>query len=129
MMKGGKMGWLVNKLHKLGELLDRPLFYLDNRLNMIKVPAGIVLVMVGGWLISVALKYSALWYLGLAGGVLLLFGLLYLFLPDWLSALSRLSDRPLFSTDNFVWGARKSISLILIICALYIFFTVYLSIK
>lgn len=140
------MGWLVTaeivsllagllllladkKLHKLGELLNRPVFYLDGLLKAVKLPAGIVLVIVGGWFISLALKYSALWYLGLAGAVLLIFGLLYLFLPDWLSPLSQLSDRLLFSTDEFVLGARKTIGIILIVCALYIFFAVYLSIK
>lgn len=140
------MGWLVTaeivsllagllllladkKLHKLGELLNRPVFYLDGLLKAVKLPAGIVLVIVGGWFISLALKYSALWYLGLAGAVLLIFGLLYLLLPDWLGPLSRLSDRLLFSTDEFVLGARKTIGIILIVCALYIFFAVYLSIK
>jgi len=140
------MGWLVTaelisllagvllliadkKLHTLGEFLNKPLFYFDNLINGIKIPAGIALVLVGGWIISVAFQYPALWALGVAGAVLLLLGLLYLFFPVWLVSLSSISNQLLFSTDDFVMGARKSIGIILIVCALYIFFAVYLSIK
>ena len=140
------MGWLVfaeivsllagllllladNHLHKFSVLLNKPLFYMDGLVNSVKVPAGILLVIIGGWLISVALGYPALWSLGLVGALLVIFGLLYLFLPHWLVPLSKLSDKFIFSTDDFVLGARKSIGIILIVCALYIFFAVYLSLK
>ncbi len=140
------MGWLVTaelvsllagvlllmadkKLHKLGEFMNKPFVYVDNLVNGIKIPAGIVLVLVGGWFLSVALRYPSLWVLGAVGAFLLLFGLLYLFFPAWLGSLSLISNQLLFSTDDFVMGARKSIGVILIVCALYIFFAVYLSLK
>jgi hypothetical protein len=120
--------WADN-LHKLSVLLNKPIFYLDGLVNSVKVPAGILLVIGGGWLISVALGYPSIWCLGLVGAVLILFGLLYLFLPNWLVPLSKISDKFIFSTDDFVLGARKSIGIILIVSALYIFFAVYLSLK
>ncbi len=140
------MGWLVTaelvsllagvlllmadkKVHKLGEFLNKPFVYLDNFVNSVKIPAGILLVLFGGWFFSVSIKYPSLWLLGVVGIVLLLFGFLYLFLPGWLGSLSKISNQLLFSTDDFVMGARKSIGVILIICALYIFFAVYLSVK
>lgn len=140
------MGWLVaaelisllagvlllmadRKFNKLGEFLNRPFIYFDNLVNGMKIPAGIVLILAGGWFISIAWQYPSLWTLGAAGAFLLLFGFLYLFFPAWLGSLSRLSNQLLFSTDDFVMGARKSIGLILIVCALYIFFAVYLSVK
>ncbi len=140
------MGWLVTaelvsllagvlllmanrKLSKLGEFLNRPFIYFDNVVNSIKMPAGIVLVLAGGWFLSVAVQYPALWALGVVGALLLLFGFLYLFVPAWLGSLSKISNQLLFSTDDFVMGARKSIGLILIVCALYIFFAVYLSVR
>ena len=140
------MGWLVTaeivslltgflllladkNIHKLSRFLNKPLFYLDGMVNSVKIPAGIVLVIVGGWLVSVALGYQSLWFLGLMGVVVIVFGLFYLFLPNWLVPLSKISDKFIFSTDDFVLGARKSIGIILIVCALYIFFAVYLSLK
>ena len=140
------MGWLVaaeiislltglfllladNNVHKLSVLLNKPVFYLDDLVSTIKLPAGIALLIIGGWLVSVALAYAQLWFLSLMGAVVILFGLLYLFLPDWLAPLSNISDKFIFSTDDFVLGARKSIGIILIVCALYIFFAVYLSLK
>jgi hypothetical protein len=140
------MGWLVtaeivslltgllllladDNLHKISLLLNKPIFYLDGAVNSVKVPAGIMLVIIGGWLVSVALGYPALWALGAVGALLVLFGLLYLFQPNWLAPLSKISDKFIFSTDDFVLGARKSIGIILIVCSLYIFFAVYLSMK
>jgi hypothetical protein len=140
------MGWLVaaeiislltgllllladNNIHKLSVLLNKPVFYLDEMVGSIKMPAGIALVIIGGWLVSVALGYPQLWFLSLMGAVVILFGLLYLFLPNWLVPLSNISDKFIFSTDDFVLGARKSIGIIMIVCALYIFFAVYLSLK
>ncbi len=140
------MGWLVTaelvsllagvlllmankKLSRLGEYFNRPFVYLDNLINGIKIPAGIVLILAGGWFFSVALQYPSLWPLGAVGAFLLLFGIAYLFLPSWLASLSKISNQLLFSTDDFVMGARRSIGIILIVCALYIFFAVYLSVK
>jgi hypothetical protein len=110
-------------------LLNKPVLFLDGVVNSVKIPAGIVLVIIGGWLVSVALGYPALWVLGAAGVLLVLFGLIYLFQPNWLVPLSKISDKFIFSTDDFVLGARKSIGIILIVCSLYIFFAVYLSLK
>jgi hypothetical protein len=140
------MGWLViaelaslltgllllladKNFHRVSALLNKPIFYLDGLINSVKLPAGIMLVICGGWLISVALGHFSLWFLGALGAVLVLFGLLYLFLPNWLGPLSKISDKFIFSTDDFVLGARKSIGIILIVCALYIFFAAYLSFK
>jgi len=140
------MGWLVaaelvsllagvlllmadKKLSKLGAFLNKPFVYLDNLVNGVKIPAGIVLILAGGWFVSVAWQYPVLWPLGAVGALLLIFGILYLFFPAGLGSLSKISNQLLFSTDDFVMGARKSIGIILVVCALYIFFAVYLSVR
>ncbi len=109
--------------------VNRPVAYIDGILAGIRIPAGIALVITGGWLISVAFNYPELWYLHLVGVLALFFGLLYLFLPQWLATLSTAADRLLFSTDELVLGTRKSFGIILILVALYIFYAVYLLVK
>ncbi|MCU0640537.1 MAG: hypothetical protein MUC35_00425 [Candidatus Margulisbacteria bacterium] len=114
-------------LKKLGDLLNTPLGQIDGVLLAARIPAGIALVIVGGWIISVAFAYPELWYLHLVGGLLLAFGLLYLFLAQWLTVLSQLCDQLLLSTDDLVLGTRKSFGVVLIVIALYIFYAAYLS--
>lgn len=112
--------------NNLGELLNKPVAYIDNALSAVRIPAGIVLVIIGGWIISVGFNYPMLWYLHLFGALIIFFGLLYLFLPQWLVLLSRLADQSLFSTDELVLGTRKSFGIILIIVAIYIFYVAFL---
>jgi hypothetical protein len=89
----------------------------------------VVLVVIGGWLISVAFGYPSLWYLHIMGVIVLFFGLLYLFLPDWLDWLSSVLDRILLSTDEAVIAARKSLGIILVISAIYVFYSAYLVLR
>ena len=141
------MGWLItaevvsllaglfllfssDRIRQMSHFLDRPITYIDNLLESIRIPTGILLVIAGGWIISVAFGYSLLWYLHVPGVVIVLFGLCYLFLPNWLSRLSIVADRFLFSTDDFILTLRKSAGVASLVCAVYIFFAVvYMSAK
>jgi len=116
-------------LRTIGEILNRPVAYIDGIVTAIRLPAGIALVIVGGWVISVAINYPMLWYLHLLGIINLFFGLVYLFLPQWLEMLSRMADQLLLSTDELVLGTRKSLGVILIVVAIYIFYAAYLASK
>ncbi|MDD5593540.1 MAG: hypothetical protein PHG97_02205 [Candidatus Margulisbacteria bacterium] len=136
------MGWLVSaqlisllaglmllfageKLRQYDTILNQPIAYLDDLLGSIVIPVGIVLVIIGGWIVSVAVNYPALWYLHLLGGLVIVFGLLYLFLPDWLDRLSKNANQLFFSTDEFVNSANKSIGVILLISAVFMFIAAY----
>jgi hypothetical protein len=114
-------------LKVIGDIMNKPLGHIDSAVLSVRIPAGIVLVIVGGWVISVAFGYPELWYLHLVGGIILLFGLLYLFLAQWLSVISRIADQLLLSTDDLVLGTRKSFGVVLIVIAIYIFYSAYLS--
>ncbi|MFA5113642.1 MAG: hypothetical protein WC529_05025 [Candidatus Margulisiibacteriota bacterium] len=116
-------------LQKIGEVLNKPIASIDGAVMGIRLPAGIALVIVGGWIISVAFGYTSLWYLHLIGALILFFGLLYLFLPQWLGIVSRVADQLLLSTDELVLGTRKSFGVVLIVVAIYIFYSAYLSVR
>lgn len=116
-------------LQKIGEILNKPVASIDGAVMGIRLPAGIALVIVGGWIISVAFGYASLWYLHLIGALILFFGLLYLFLPQWLGIVSRIADQLLLSTDELVLGTRKSFGVVLIVVAIYIFYSAYLSVR
>lgn len=113
----------------MGAFLNKPVGYIDSKLSAYRMLVGIVLVIVGGWVISVAFRYPELWYLHLIGAVVLFFGLLYLFLPGWLDWLSKILDQILLSTDEAVIGARKSLGIILIVVAIYVFYSAYLMLR
>lgn len=116
-------------LPALGAVLNKPVAYIDEKLRAIRILTGIVLVIIGGWVISVAFSYPELWYLHLIGVIALFFGFLYLFLPEWLAWLSKVSDQVLLSTDEIILGARKSVGIILILVAIYVFYSLYLITK
>ncbi|MBI5078865.1 hypothetical protein HZB08_02465 [Candidatus Saganbacteria bacterium] len=116
-------------LHKVGDVLNRPIVFVDSKINSIRIPVGIVLVIIGGWIMSVGFSYPVLWYLHIIGVLALFFGLLYLFLPQWVMVISKVSDQLLFSTDELILGARKSLGVVLLIIAVYSFYAAYLTAK
>ena len=118
-----------NALVVLGSILNAPVATIDEKVKSYRILAGVVLVVIGGWLISVAFGYPSLWYLHIMGVIVLFFGLLYLFLPEWLDWLSSVLDRILLSTDEAVIAARKSLGIILIISSIYVFYSAYLVLR
>lgn len=110
----------------LGTALNRPIVSLDDKLKVIRIPLGLVLVAVAGWIISVAFNYPMLWYLHVVGMLILFFGLLYLFVPRWLDVLSKFLDQTMLTTDEILIGLRKAVGVVLVLAAIYIFYSVYL---
>ena len=127
LLTGTMLVFSSETLKMIGDILNKPVGNIDNALLSVRIPAGIVLVIIGGWIISVAFGYPELWYLHLVGGLVLLFGLLYLFLAQWLTIVSRIADQLLLSTDELVLGTRKSFGVVLIVIAIYIFYSAYLA--
>ncbi len=117
----------VEVLRRFWGYLNSPVAYVDSALEGVRVPVGVTLAIVGGWIVSVAYSYPTLWYLYLLGGIILFFGVLYLFIPRWMERLSDLADQVLFSTDELILGTRKSFGIILIVVGLYIYYAAYLS--
>ncbi len=116
-------------LLSLVTVLNKSLEFVDGKIKPFRIVLGIILVVIGGWVILVAFGYPGLWYLHPIGALILFFGLLYLFLPDWLEVSSKLSDRILLSTDEIIVGARKTFGILFIIIALYILYSAYLMLR
>jgi len=117
------------KLRKSAELLNKPIYHLDNFLSSIRIPVGAILIITGGWLVSVAFSYPESWYFHLIGVIAIFIGMLYIFLPEWLKIMAKMADQTLFSTDELVTGPRKIIGIVCLIVALYIFYAVFLILK
>ncbi len=113
----------------LGAALNKPVIYFDDKLKAVRIPLGLLMTGAGVWIISVAFNYPELWYLHLIGIVIVFFGLLYLFIPEWVAALSKFLDQVMLTTDELYVGTRKALGVILVLAAVYIFYSVYLMVK
>ena len=114
-----------NFLGGVGDVCNRVIMYLDEKLQPFKLWLGLLLVAVGAWLLYVVAKYPELGYLNSVWIVCMFFGLLFLFLPHWLTWLSSVSNKVVFSTDDVVIGSRKIIGIVIIIVSIYILYGAY----
>jgi hypothetical protein len=112
-------------LVNVGNVANSVVLYLDDKLQSIKAAVGILLVLVAAWLIFVVTKYPELSYLNALWLISLGFGLLFLFFANWLTWLSNVSNKVVFSTDDVVIGARKIIGVVLVIASVYMFYGAY----
>ena len=112
-------------LGKLGEICNRVLLYLDEILEPIKVWAGLLLLIIGGWVLYVSANYPEIVHLPPVWIICLAFGLLFLFMPNWLAWLSTVSNKVIFSTDEVVMGSRKIVGIVLLIIGIYIYYMLY----
>jgi hypothetical protein len=106
-------------------MFNRVVFFLDKKLAAMKKWIGLVLLLIGAWVLYVAVGYPEAVSLTPVWIVCLTFGFLFLFFGDWLTWLSNLSNQIVLSTDEAVMGARKIIGIILIIFSIYIFYASY----
>lgn len=112
-------------LKKLVDTTNKVIVYLDEKLQPVKLWVGLLLVVIAAWLLYVVANYPDLGYLTSVWVICLFFGLLFLFLPNWLSTLSNVSNKIIFSTDDVVLGSRKIIGIVLLIISIYIFYAAY----
>jgi hypothetical protein len=116
-------------LKVIGDFVNKPLGQIDDALRSVRLPAGIALVIVGGWMVSVSLAYPEFWYLYLISITVIAFGLFYLFLGQWLDGVARAADQPLLLTDTLELKAGRLFGIVLVVLALYIFCSVYLMVR
>ena len=111
-------------LGSVGRVCNQVVMYLDEKLNPFRLWIGILLLLIAAWFIYMAVSvpaaiFTVVWV------VALVFGLLFLFFPNWLAWLSRISNTVIFSTDDFVMGSRMVIGILLLIIGVYLFFMAY----
>ncbi|MDY6974342.1 MAG: hypothetical protein SV775_18810 [Thermodesulfobacteriota bacterium] len=109
-------------LERMGAVLNKPVLFLDEKLYRFHVFVGLLLAVIGGWLILVAFRYPDLWYLYLVGILALVLGLGYLFFAGWLAKFSNGADVVVLSTDEKLLKVRKVVGFISIVASIYILY-------
>ncbi len=106
-------------------VVDKIVFILDEQVQKIKLIVGFLLLAVAGWVFYLSLNPEIGRLLHPVWVIALVFGLLYLFFPKWLESLSKIANKSIFPTDQYVLGSAKVIGLLLLLSAAYIFYMVY----
>jgi len=107
------------------EIVDRVVFVLDEQVQKFRFPVGLGLVLVAAWVFYISMNPEIGAVLHPVWVIALIFGLLYLFFPKWLSALSQVANQSIFPTDNYVMGSSKVVGLFLLVAAAYIIYMAY----
>ena len=115
-------------LGRLGTVLNLVLFTLNGQTLRYRIWIGIVFLAIAAWVFYVGLQAPG-WYMVALWIVPLVFGLLFLFLPGWLSWMSKASNAMLLPTDELAIGWRRLIGILLIVAGLYILYGIFMSMK
>jgi hypothetical protein len=115
-------------LGRLGTVLNAVLFTLNGQTLRYRFWIGLVFLAIAVWIFYVGLQVAA-WYIIASWMVALVFGLLFLFLPGWLTWMSKASNVMLVSTDELAIGWRRVIGIALIVSSIYIFYGIFMSMK
>ena len=114
-----------DSVKKVSDLLNRIIFHLDEALCSARLASGLILLLLGGWIVYTGMAHPVFSYLTLVGGLIVVFGLLYLFFPSWLGAMSDWADRIMLSTDDIIFHARRISGVVLILISLYIVYSAF----
>jgi len=115
-------------LGALGTVFNAALFVLNGQTMRFRFWIGVILLAIAAWVFYTGLQMPV-WYLTATWLVALAFGLLYLFLPGWLSWLSKASNAMLLSTDELAIGWRRVIGVVLIVASIYMFYGIFVSMR
>ena len=109
-------------LKGLSAVVDRYLFVLDEYLRPYQKPAGFILLVVGGIMVIINLLYPALsLILAPVWVIAILFGLLFVAMPDRLKSITAVADAKVVDTDEYVQKSSRFVGIILLIAGLYMF--------
>jgi len=108
------------------DMCDRVLFVLDEVLNPFRLGVGVLMLILGGWLMYLTIMNPVNVLMYLLWVLIVFFGLLFVFMPHWLERFSKVLDKTVFHTDAFVKNSCRVIGVILILAALFIFYGAYL---
>jgi len=111
---------------KRSDKLNLSIPFPEQKMKAIRIPLGILLLIVGIWNLVIAFYYPQIKFLHFSGLTTLIFGLLYLFVPDWLIPLASFSDQIIFSTDELLIKVKKTTGIILLLASFYIAYSLYL---
>ncbi|KPJ67961.1 hypothetical protein AMJ44_07015 [candidate division WOR-1 bacterium DG_54_3] len=114
---------------RIGNFFNKPVLFVESQLRAYNFAAGFIFLILGTWLIFLALEDSQIWFLYVIGAAFVIFGLLYIFTPNWLVRFSNLSGRVIITFDQIAIASRTSLGVVLILAAVYIFFKLFVALR
>jgi len=114
-----------NFFKSLSFRVDRVVFVVDDLLNPFREWVGLTLIVIAGFGYFITVQYPSLIELRFVWLIALIFGVLYLVLPNWLDLFSRIANRFIFPTREYVMGSCKLIGTLLILAGIYILGMLY----
>jgi 1,4-dihydroxy-2-naphthoate octaprenyltransferase len=111
---------------RLARAIDEPVIVVERSIRRFNILGGLLFLIIGTWLIYLALVNENIWYFHLLGSILVIVALLYFFAPDWFITISTLSGKEIFKIDNVAIASRFSFGFILILISIYIFLKLFL---
>jgi len=112
-------------LGKAGEVGNRTLLVLDEKIAPLRWFFGIAFLVLGVWMLINVFSYPQFWYINIIGALAIFFGLLFIVFPHSLEVLSNIFNTVLLSTDELVLAVRKIAGIVLLIAGSYILYAAY----
>ena len=115
----------ANILGKAGEVGNKTLLVLDEKISPLRLFIGAMLLILGVWMLVNVFSYPQFWYINIIGVLAIFFGLLFMVFPHSLEVLSNIFNTVLLSTDEIVLAIRKIVGIVLLIAGSYILYAAY----
>ncbi|MCX5751638.1 MAG: hypothetical protein NT099_08270 [Candidatus Saganbacteria bacterium] len=111
-------------LEQINVTCNRVLVYLDEKLYAVRIPAGIILILMGIWflLASKPITMKEAWILPIAGTLAVILGLLLAVFPKSLVKVSEWGNTMLVTTDEILVKARLSAGIVILLISIYLLF-------
>ena len=106
-------------------LFDSVDFSLDDKIKPYRLVVGIIFLLAAAWLFYESMSSPLAAFLHPIWVLSLIFGLLYLFLPNWVAILSQASNKNVFTLDEYILKFRKVIGVVVLVASAYIFYIAY----
>jgi hypothetical protein len=111
-------------LEQLNLICDRVLLYLDEKLYAARIPAGIIIALLGLWILSSSKPNPLVAGELLAAGsiVVIVLGLLLLVSPKLVVKLSEWGNTMLVTSDALIIKARTTAGIVILLISIFLLF-------
>lgn len=107
-------------LEAVGEALNVTVMNIDSFLRQNRTTVGLLFLAAAAWVLYVALNYPGIYQLHLVWILALVFGVLYIFYPQWLEDVSHFFNVKVFPTDKYVMDYGKMVGLLTLVAGAFI---------
>lgn len=107
-------------LKKFCATIDKLIFNLDDLLQPLRAVIGVILILVATAVYYISFRYPEIQILNVIWVIAAIFGLLFLFFPNWLKTISKVADTVIFPTKEYVMSACRVCGVIILLAGVYI---------